>query len=587
MSHPIDTSHLRAAETIKVSGMRVAGWQTLAWTLTATVLLFLVGLGNHGLWGFHEPYVGGIIREMASSGDWVVPTLNGHPYLEKPPLYYVLGALACRATGSFDVFWLRLPAALLAILTVAWMSFMGWRLSSARAGGWAGFMVGTSELFFRTGHSAVVDMGLTLAVSFGLGLGFLVWVEPHYRRRWAPLFWVAVGCSFMAKGFIGPVLILLPMGLSLLLKRDRAVLSTLFRPNWGMLVGLAVPLSWLALLYQRGGANFMTEVLLRNTLGRFLQDPELVPMTGRLGEHTNPFSFYFTHSPGSALPWVAMWGAGLWSAVPRRRRHPISMRSLFLPLAFAADLLLLSLSEAKRGVYLLPLLPITMLQAALWLDLQVPQAKIRIERSLVSVIGFTVLAVGILGIGFPWFVLPLSGQKWLFPLIASFIGAALSALSIRLLWQRRFHAALDWTMAQWTGVLLLFLVFGVPLRDKADEQPLREPYALAQRFEQKGARLLEAHLTETQLGFSSLTFRHTLPALNTEAEVRAALEGPEPVVVLADAVWCDQHPGLVKPEAESPTGASRIPKMRSRIPLVLISRPLMMVSQAAVAPSGS
>ena len=72
--------------------------RTLAWTLAATVVLFLVGLGNHGLWGFHEPYVAGIIREMASSGDWVVPTLNGHPYLEKPPLYYALGAWACRAS---------------------------------------------------------------------------------------------------------------------------------------------------------------------------------------------------------------------------------------------------------------------------------------------------------------------------------------------------------------------------------------------------------------------------------------------------------------------------------------------------------
>ena len=573
MHLPTETSRLRAAETVKVSGMRIAGWQTLAWTLAATVLLFMVGLGNHGLWGFHEPYMGGIIREMASSGDWVVPTLNGHPYLEKPPLYYALGALACRASGSFDVFWLRLPSALLAIFTVAWMSFLGWRVSSARAGGWAGFMVGTSSLFFQTGHDAVVDMALTAAVSFGLGLGYLVWVEPHYRRRWAPLFWVAVGSSFMAKSFIGPILILLPMTLSLLLKRDRPVLSALFRPDWGMLVGLAVPLSWVVLLYHRGGSDFMSELFLRNTFGRFLQDPDLVPMTGRLGEHSNPFTYYFTHSPGSALPWVAMWGAGLWSAFPRHRRHPLSMRSLFLPLAFVVDLLMLSLSDAKRGVYLLPLMPITLLQASLWLDLGVPQHNARIERGLVVVIGFTVVIVGILGIGFPWFVLPLSGQKWIFPLIASVLGVALSALSIRLLWQRRFHAALDWIMAQWTGVLLLFLIFGVPMRDKADEAPLREPYGVALKLEQKGARVMEAHLTETQLGFASLTLRHTLPSLKTEAEIRRALDGQESVVVLADAAWCDRHPALVKPGAELRLEASQIPKLRSRMPLILINRP--------------
>jgi 4-amino-4-deoxy-L-arabinose transferase-like glycosyltransferase len=42
----------------------------------AGLLLFLCGLGNHGLWGAEEPYVGGIIREMADSHNWVVPTLN-------------------------------------------------------------------------------------------------------------------------------------------------------------------------------------------------------------------------------------------------------------------------------------------------------------------------------------------------------------------------------------------------------------------------------------------------------------------------------------------------------------------------------
>ena len=256
------------------------------------------------------------------------------------------------------------------------------------------------------------------------------------------------------------------------------------------------------------------------------------------------------------------------------------MRSLFLPLAFVVDLLMLSLSDAKRGVYLLPLLPITLLQAALWLDLGVPQHKARIERSLVVVIGFTVVVVGILGIGFPWFVLPLSDRKWLFPLVASVIGGALSALSIRLLWQRRFHAALDWVMAQWTGVLLLFLIFGVPIRDRADEAPLREPYGVALKLEQQGARVMEAHLTETQLGFASLTLRHTLPSLKTEDDIRSALEGQESVVVLADAVWCDQHPALVKPDNERRTEASKIPRMRSRMPLVLINRP-------AEVPSGS
>ncbi|HEX4606728.1 MAG TPA: dolichol-phosphate mannosyltransferase, partial [Urbifossiella sp.] len=51
--------------------------------------------------GFHllEPDEGRyaqIPREMLASGNWVVPTLQGEPYLDKPPLLYWLVALSYR-----------------------------------------------------------------------------------------------------------------------------------------------------------------------------------------------------------------------------------------------------------------------------------------------------------------------------------------------------------------------------------------------------------------------------------------------------------------------------------------------------------
>lgn len=47
---------------------------------------------RHGLWRPDELRVAGICAEMARSHDFCVSHLNGRPFLEKPPLYFALGA---------------------------------------------------------------------------------------------------------------------------------------------------------------------------------------------------------------------------------------------------------------------------------------------------------------------------------------------------------------------------------------------------------------------------------------------------------------------------------------------------------------
>ena len=43
-----------------------------------------------------------IPREMLEAGDWIVPTLQGQPYLDKPPLFYWLVMLAYSAFGYHE-----------------------------------------------------------------------------------------------------------------------------------------------------------------------------------------------------------------------------------------------------------------------------------------------------------------------------------------------------------------------------------------------------------------------------------------------------------------------------------------------------
>ena len=51
-------------------------------------LLFIPWLGARDLWNPNEPLYGQAVAEMAASGEWLVPTVNGAPFDEKPILYF-------------------------------------------------------------------------------------------------------------------------------------------------------------------------------------------------------------------------------------------------------------------------------------------------------------------------------------------------------------------------------------------------------------------------------------------------------------------------------------------------------------------
>ena len=74
-----------------------------------------------------------IAQEMLSRGDWVIPHVNGLPYLEKPPLYFWLTALTFRAVGPTE--WaVRLWSALATLGAVLLTWRIGRRLYGPRAG---------------------------------------------------------------------------------------------------------------------------------------------------------------------------------------------------------------------------------------------------------------------------------------------------------------------------------------------------------------------------------------------------------------------------------------------------------------------
>ena len=60
--------------------------------LVALLIALYLGVGvfDHELWAPTEQAVAGVAWEMFRTGHLLVPSINGLPYLEKPPLAYLL-----------------------------------------------------------------------------------------------------------------------------------------------------------------------------------------------------------------------------------------------------------------------------------------------------------------------------------------------------------------------------------------------------------------------------------------------------------------------------------------------------------------
>ena len=96
-------------------------------------MIWFVGLGGRSLISPDEGRYASIALEMARSGDWVTPRLNGLLYFEKPVMQYWIGALALLGLGVSE-FSARLWPALSGFLTLLMVGYTAARLWGRESG---------------------------------------------------------------------------------------------------------------------------------------------------------------------------------------------------------------------------------------------------------------------------------------------------------------------------------------------------------------------------------------------------------------------------------------------------------------------
>ncbi len=318
----------------------------------AWILLMLLPGINHGLWRPDEHRVAGICAEMARTGNMVTPRLNGKPFLEKPPLYFAVGALFGRAFGTDDDIPYRLASLLFAVLT----ALLTYSLASRRLGEYGGILaagiLSTSAMFFRTSRWIQVDMALAFGVALAMD-AYLRWLDAP-RARHSACLGLGIAVSFMVKGLVGPALIGAAILADTLRLRKPANIRRL-RPLLILaVIGLPV-CAWSGALYREGGWAYVREVIVVNNFMRFAGIGE-----GAALGHQHGVREYLQRFPGDFLPWTFLFVPALIHGFRGFRGNPWICW-------FIGPFALLCSSSTKRDVYLLPLYPAAACLVADWL----------------------------------------------------------------------------------------------------------------------------------------------------------------------------------------------------------------------------
>jgi len=421
--------------------------------LTAALLAFR--LGAVPLLGPDEPRYARVAAEMARQGEWVTPTLQGRPWLEKPVLYYWMAGTAYRVLGETETA-ARLPSVLAAVLSVALTALFGARVYGAATGLAAGFALGTAVLPFAYGRAAAMDGLLACLVSAAIALMGLRLLGIAGRLA-VPAAWAAVGLATLAKGPLGAVLpALVLVGWRLTSPRGEARRSVVTPGS--LLLFLLVAGPWYLAILLDQGWRFVDVFLLDHNLLRF---------TSTLHAHPGPVWYYVPLLLLGLFPWSALLLPGFGALEPRHDpADRLLLLWLLLPLAFFSS------AGSKLPGYVLPCLPPLALiigrgATALVRGATLPRGMGARAAALLGL----VLAAALFGLalklvlGAAWgpriFPRTLYGQPGLPALLPAALWVVVVAFLAARLIQRRPDAALGMMRIGAAGFLLL-LVLAVP-----------------------------------------------------------------------------------------------------------------------------
>jgi len=327
--------------------------------LFAAAVVYFVDLGGSSIWDANEAFYAETPREMMERGDYVSPTFNYEPRLNKPVLSYWVVAAFYHVLGV-SVGAQRLAIAIGAILMIIaafHLARISWPESlpsegAKLAGLWAALGIAVSPRHVMFGRRIFIDIYISMFMAMTLLCFALSERYPTRRRLFLALMYVAVGLGVLTKG---PAFALLPglvFAVYLAAHRELRRITEMMIPA-GIVIVLAIVVPWYAAQYARHGWTYIVSFVVGENLARY---------TEGLGVNADrAFWFYvpvvFTDAfplsilaVAAAIWWFRDRGAGMQTDPSYRIRSLLWIWIMVIVGFF-------SISAAKQDLYIYPVVP--------------------------------------------------------------------------------------------------------------------------------------------------------------------------------------------------------------------------------------
>ncbi len=318
---------------------------------TAFIWLDKMPIGNH------EAYVAVAAKQMTATGNWVIPYFNGKPRLQKTPLCYWILAAISNITGEMNDFIVRLPSAIMAVLsTAAILYFVSERLG-LRTAAVCAFIWATSIGYIRFSHTGRPEMTLCTFVAIAM-LSFYSGLKAETRNKQiccCLVFWISFSLAMLTKGPAPLPLIIPALFLYFLVFRQWKYVPKIL-PIAGTILFLLIVLPWpIAVLKNLSSA---VEIWHRE----FIERAE-----GKYAAGGKAVYYYFEVMFVYIAPYCALIPLALsapFFKIWQEKRDALWYHWFW----FVAGIIVMTACGGKRQHYILPLMPAMAVMGGIILD---------------------------------------------------------------------------------------------------------------------------------------------------------------------------------------------------------------------------